>query len=179
MGAMASQITSLTSDYSSVYSRSRSKKISKLRVTGLSAANSPVTGEFPPQRASNAENVSIWWRHHDLFWVVAPASRWPTIILSKSSLQRIICFHQFGYTHDVTAASAFKSRFIGSSFPTVPSRDPVLPPYIVEDGDASIMCHLWKIMHQLLRFSSVYCKKWIWQIRCNALLTLSRLLWHK
>ena len=24
----------------------------------------PVTGEFPEQRASNAENVSIWWRHH-------------------------------------------------------------------------------------------------------------------
>ena len=23
-----------------------------------------VTGEFPAQRASNAENVSIWWRHH-------------------------------------------------------------------------------------------------------------------
>ena len=26
--------------------------------------NSPVTGEFPAQRASNAENVDIWWRHH-------------------------------------------------------------------------------------------------------------------
>ena len=25
----------------------------------------PVTGEFPAQRASNAENASIWWRHHD------------------------------------------------------------------------------------------------------------------
>ena len=23
------------------------------------------TGEFPAQRASNAENVFIWWRHHD------------------------------------------------------------------------------------------------------------------
>ena len=44
----------------------RSKKTSKLRVTGLCAWNSPVTGEFPAQRASNAENVSIWWRHHDV-----------------------------------------------------------------------------------------------------------------
>ena len=26
-----------------------------------------VTGEFPAQQASNAENVSIWWRHHDFF----------------------------------------------------------------------------------------------------------------
>ena len=31
---------------------------------GLCAGNSPVTGEFPAQRASNAENISIWWRHH-------------------------------------------------------------------------------------------------------------------
>ena len=44
--------------------RRRSKKTSKLRVTGLCAGNSPVTGEFPAQRASNAENFSIWWRHH-------------------------------------------------------------------------------------------------------------------
>ena len=45
-------------------SRRRSKKTSKVRVTGLCAGNSPVTGEFPAERASNAENVSIWWRHH-------------------------------------------------------------------------------------------------------------------
>ena len=40
------------------------KKTSKLRVTGLCAVNSPVTGEFPAQRASNAENLSICWCHH-------------------------------------------------------------------------------------------------------------------
>ena len=45
--------------------RRRSKKTWKLRVTGLCAGNSPGTGEFPAQMASNAENVSIWWRHHD------------------------------------------------------------------------------------------------------------------
>ena len=44
----------------------RSKKTSKLRVTGLCVGNSPGTGEFPAQMASNAENVSIWWRHHVL-----------------------------------------------------------------------------------------------------------------
>ena len=42
--------------------RRRSKKISKLSVTGLCAGNSPGTGEFPAQMASNAENISIWWR---------------------------------------------------------------------------------------------------------------------
>ena len=53
MGAMASHLF-----------RRRSKKTSKLRVTGLCAGNSPMTGEFPTQMASNAKNVSIWWRHH-------------------------------------------------------------------------------------------------------------------
>ena len=43
----------------------RSKKTSKIRVTGLCVGNAPVTGEFPAQKASNAENVSIWWRHHE------------------------------------------------------------------------------------------------------------------
>ena len=44
--------------------RPRSKKTPRLCVTGLCAGDSPVTGEFPAQMASNAENVSIWWRHH-------------------------------------------------------------------------------------------------------------------
>ena len=44
--------------------RRRSKKTSKLRVTGLCAGKSPGTGEFPAPMASYAENVSIWWRHH-------------------------------------------------------------------------------------------------------------------
>ena len=35
--------------------RRRSKKTSKLRVTGLCEGNSPVTCEFPAQRANNAE----------------------------------------------------------------------------------------------------------------------------
>ena len=45
--------------------RRRSKKTLKLRVIGLFAGNSPGTGEFPAQRANDAENVSIWWRHHE------------------------------------------------------------------------------------------------------------------
>ena len=64
MSAMVSQITSFSINYS------RSTKISKSRVPGLSEGNSPVT--------SNAENVAIWWRqrkdikvprHWPLWWV--------------------------------------------------------------------------------------------------------------
>ena len=50
--------------------RRRSTKTSKLSVTGLCEGNSPVTGVFPFQRYSNAENVCIWWRYHiaDYLW---------------------------------------------------------------------------------------------------------------
>ena len=50
----------------------RSKKTWKLRVTGLCAGNSPVTGEFPAKRASNAEKVSICWRHHVTKSIIHP-----------------------------------------------------------------------------------------------------------
>ena len=46
--------------------RRKSKKTSKLRVTGFCAGNSPVTGEFPAQMATYTENASIWWRHHGI-----------------------------------------------------------------------------------------------------------------
>ena len=57
---MASQIISLTNVYSRVYWGADPQ----IRVTGLCEGNLMVTGEFPTQRVSNAENVSIWWRHH-------------------------------------------------------------------------------------------------------------------
>ena len=66
MRAMASQITGVSIVYSTVGSgEDQTKKAPKLRVTGLCAGNSPVAGESPAQKGSNAENVSIWWRHHD------------------------------------------------------------------------------------------------------------------
>ena len=73
MGPIASQITSLTIVLNRLFRR-RSKKTSKLRVTGLCAGNSPGTGEFPTQMASYAENVSIWWRHHA--WTVICWIKW-------------------------------------------------------------------------------------------------------
>ena len=62
-----------------LFFRRISKKTSKLRVTGLFAWNSPGTGEFLAQMASNAENVSIWWRHHVNYkwtqWSVVPITQ--------------------------------------------------------------------------------------------------------
>ena len=65
MTGIASQITSLTIVYSTVYSKRRSKKTPKPGVTG------PLWGVFNGDRwiprpwVSNAENVSIWWRHYE------------------------------------------------------------------------------------------------------------------
>ena len=58
--------------------RRRSKKTTKLCVTGLWMGNSPLTGEFPAPMASNAENVSIWWRHHaSHFYLSSITHRYP------------------------------------------------------------------------------------------------------
>ena len=65
MGAMASQITSLTIVYSAVYSNADQRKHQSSASLAFVLGNSPVSGEFPAQKASNAENFSIWWRHHD------------------------------------------------------------------------------------------------------------------
>ena len=61
---LCGELTSLTIVYSTIYSGVDQRKTSNLRVTGLCVGNSPVTGEFPAKRASNAENSSICWRHH-------------------------------------------------------------------------------------------------------------------
>ena len=56
MGAIASEIISLTTVYSTVYSGVDQRK--------HQSSASLALGPFPAQMASNADNVSIWWRHH-------------------------------------------------------------------------------------------------------------------
>ena len=65
MDTMASQITSLTIVFSTVYAGADQKNIKTPRHWPCEG-KWPVTGELPAQRATNAENVSIWWRHHDV-----------------------------------------------------------------------------------------------------------------
>ena len=59
MGAVASQITSLTIVYSTI-----KEKIKAARHWPL-CGHTQVTGEFPAQMAGNTENVFVWWRYHD------------------------------------------------------------------------------------------------------------------
>ena len=83
--------------------RRRSKKTSKLR-----AGHRPLcgeftgTGEFPAQRASYAENVSIWWRHHVTATCVFPRNRKfieTSCLLCKTGIQVFISVTSFIVTH--------------------------------------------------------------------------------
>ena len=95
----------------------RSKKTSKLRVTGLCAGNSPVTGEFPAQMASNVENVSIWWRHHAReatfkntykdYTSICPAQQSPVYIFHGTNC--IYSHHTEGGSLDVLPGCKFNS----------------------------------------------------------------------
>ena len=65
--------------------RRRSKKTLKLRVTGLCAGKSPVTGEFPAQRASNAENVFHLMTSSCSFtfkWQILASTSWRQVLIA-------------------------------------------------------------------------------------------------
>ena len=64
MGAIASQITSLAIVYSIFYSGADQSKHQSS--TSLAFVRGIHRDRWiPAQMASNAENISIWWRHHD------------------------------------------------------------------------------------------------------------------
>ena len=63
MTTVTTQITSLTVVYSIVYSGTDQRK-HQSSASLVFVREFTGTGEFPAQGASNAENVSIWWRHH-------------------------------------------------------------------------------------------------------------------
>ena len=64
MGAIASEKTSLTIVYLIVNSGADHRKHRSSASLAFCEGNSAGTGEFLAQMASNAENVSIWWRQY-------------------------------------------------------------------------------------------------------------------
>ena len=75
--------------------RIRSKKTLKLCVTGLYEGNSPETGEFPAQRASNAKNISISWRHHAwaIWRGINHKNGWITFCMDLLNYCKLYCCH--------------------------------------------------------------------------------------
>ena len=85
MNVMYSQMTSHSTVCSQLM-RTHIKETSKSALLAVYAGNSPAAGEFPAQRASNAEKASIWWLHHEIFCV------WSKIhILSKTYMHCKMC----------------------------------------------------------------------------------------
>ena len=68
MGALASQIISLAMFYSTVYSDTYQRK----HHSSASLAFVRAIRRSPAQKASDAENVSIWWRHHGVLAAITP-----------------------------------------------------------------------------------------------------------
>ena len=64
MGGMASQITNLTIVYITVYSDADQRKHRSSSSTAFEWGIHQGSVNSPQKMASNAENVSIWWRHH-------------------------------------------------------------------------------------------------------------------
>ena len=71
MSMMGSQINSLARLFTQLFIQGADQRNIKVPHQGPFEGNSPVTGEIPAQTASDVENVSIWWRHHELFTVMA------------------------------------------------------------------------------------------------------------
>ena len=69
ISAMASQITILAVVYSTIYSGTADRKHQSFGSLAFVRGFHRWLVNSPHKRASNAENVSIWWRHHELITV--------------------------------------------------------------------------------------------------------------
>ena len=86
MYTMSSQITGVSIGYSTICSGADQRKY---HITDLCEGNLPVTGEVPAQGASNAENISIWWRHH-------ACEEWVGYIILSFSVWEMFCVENQG-----------------------------------------------------------------------------------
>ena len=114
MGTMASQITSLTIVYSTVIQAQIKENIKAPRHWPL-CGEFTGTGEFPAQRSSNAENVSIWWRHHESGTVLMLRNCYLLDILAAISHNRIRMMVDTWWRHQMETFSALLDLCAGNS----------------------------------------------------------------
>ena len=160
MSVIASQITSLTIVYSTVYSRRRLKKTSKLRVIGLCVGNSPVAGEFPAQRASNAENVSILWRHHELCaWFMVRVLLWFVVVWYGSISDKRICVSEEGIVgrdKQLNPTGPVGCNYLSLSLiPVYGAHLPIYPSLALLQCDITNVAHVvWAVLYNSLCLTS-------------------------
>ena len=114
MSAMAPQITRDTTVYSTVCSGADQRKHQR---------KFPGNLWIPPQRASNAENVSIRWRHHSHrdANALAPNIRQDIrnnhVDLTMASVEWIICKNRYSFS-SITQTPFKRGREVGQLFVT-------------------------------------------------------------
>ena len=97
MSAMATQTPGVSIVYSTVFTGvDQRKHLSSVSLTFVKGIHYLlVIGKFPTGRASNVENVSIWWRHHAL--ILASGT---TLIMNASSCVCVpVCAHLYVHVH--------------------------------------------------------------------------------
>ena len=109
MSAIASQITSLTIVYSTVYSGTDQRKHQSSSSLAFCARNSPGTGEFPAQKASNAGNVFIWWCNHGNR---RPFHWWFFICYLKSMQNSSLCNSTAEYHTTFVSCNNINDQFV-------------------------------------------------------------------
>ena len=77
-------------------------------VSGLCAGDSPVTSEFPAQMSSNAENISIWWRHHGIENKCPCLVKWR----SKHAVSKILFyFVKYHIIHNPLKTGSYNTKY--------------------------------------------------------------------
>ena len=126
MTAMASQIISITIVYSTVYSDPDQRK--------YQSAASLAFVRFPTQRASNVENVSIWWRHH---------------AKSRNNLSLIHEISKLLIADPLVPDQCVIELCVGN-------------PLIRHRGEGTWRCHDMEMLSTLLAFCVCVCRGWGW-----------------
>ena len=146
--------------------RCRSKKASKLHVTGLCEGNPPMTGGFPSQRASNMENVSIWLHHHAGWKIKISHEYWcvhHTCVIEKTFYCNLIINRLFRSMCDniILQVNSFYQSSIPSTENTIIwwSR-----PWMAVGQEASQSSHAVTLPGN---FNKVTWASWYWKLMAN------------
>ena len=116
--------------------------------TGMMCRIFPVTGEFPAQRASDAENTSVWWRYYD-----------GQIYCSWQRVMFRPCTHMSDHVHLVQSENDMMEYVSLSDWPCVISRQNLINSWLT--------LYIWMVHISMAILSSVivcraYCSAILW-----------------
>ena len=94
------------------------------------------TGEFPAQTASNAENVSIWWRHHESHFRLPNVFH---VIYSK-----IYTFNNSHETRNFTTMIKIQHKIL-----------PFVHKWLTQNFNGALLCQICIVMKFSLKFAVV------------------------